>query len=161
MSSIARIPTAPVPLDWMNTAPGAAHPVFQLGPPTDFPGQIIPNPDNIQPMSDTESPTRLIGGKFSTDNFHGKAPVKTVGDQTPPLPKGYTLDSDSTTPPLPAGYKLDSETSNQKPDQKVSLDKLANASNDIPLDSYTHATERGLANIGQGIYQVPDALMHP
>lgn len=35
-------------------------------------------------------------------------------------------------------------------DDRSLLDHLANDPNTVPLDSYTHATERGIANIGQG-----------
>jgi hypothetical protein len=40
---------------------------------------------------------------------------------------------------------------------ETTLDNVANAPNTIPLDSYTHATERGLANIGQGAAQAVQA----
>lgn len=51
------------------------------------------------------------------------------------------------------------------PSDKPLLDQLASNPNNIPLDSYTHATERGLANIGQGLYQAAQgtvqAVRHP
>jgi hypothetical protein len=43
---------------------------------------------------------------------------------------------------------------------ETTLDNVANAPNTIPLDSYTHATERGIANIGQGAAQAVQAAGH-
>lgn len=58
-----------------------------------------------------------------------------------------------------------SSGSSAPPDNSSTLDKVANAPNDIPLDSYTHATERGIANIGQGAAQAVQAagqmIAHP
>jgi hypothetical protein len=73
------IPTAPVPLNWLDPQPGIVRPMFPVGPPADFGGAIIPNPDGIRPLPDTEAPgAQLSGAKFSTDNFNGKTPIKTV-----------------------------------------------------------------------------------
>jgi hypothetical protein len=49
-----------------------------------------------------------------------------------------------------ATYAPVAKTSTPPGDDRSLLDHLANDPNTVPLDSYTHATERGIANIGQG-----------
>jgi hypothetical protein len=105
MSSPAiKIPTAPVPLNWLDPKPGVVRPMFPLGPPADFGGAIIPNPDNIRALPDTESPgVQLSGGKLSTENFTGKAPIKTVGDPPKTLPADFAA-WDKPPATLPAEF---------------------------------------------------------
>jgi hypothetical protein len=78
-------------------------------------------------------------------------------NQSGSLPAGYTLD---TPTGLPAGYTLDSPAAKVpavKPpapaDSRSALQRYAEDPNTIPLDSYTHATEYGLNNIGKGVAQ--------
>jgi hypothetical protein len=57
------------------------------------------------------------------------------------------------------------DTATAAPDTRSLLDHLANDPNTIPLDSYTHATEHGIASIGQGVAQavqgVGNLVRHP
>ena len=104
-SAIA-IPTAKVPLNWLDSAPGAFKPLFPMGPPSDFGGAIYSNPENVVPLRDTDSATRLSGGAMSADNFHGKAALKTVsGGNTPPktLPADFAA-WDKPPATLPAEF---------------------------------------------------------
>ncbi|MCU1338849.1 MAG: hypothetical protein JWO19_4430 [Bryobacterales bacterium] len=75
-----QIPTAPLPDRWYRK--DVAHPLFpvpQQGASTDFGGMIIPNPDNLRVLPDTQSPADpLSRGVITADNFRGKAPLKTV-----------------------------------------------------------------------------------
>lgn len=68
---------APTPYHWWHQDEG--HPLYPMGPPADFGGSIIPNPDNLRVLSDLDTPSdQLTAGQFSTENFRGKTPVKKV-----------------------------------------------------------------------------------
>lgn len=131
--------------------------MFPMGPPSDFGGAIIPNPDSVQVLPDTQAPgARLTGGRISTDNFRGKVPIKTVSS-----PGQIDFSQYEQQP----AASIDFSKYEQPKDDRSLLDHLANDPNNIPLDSYTHATERGLANIGQGVAQAVQGtgqlLRHP
>jgi len=126
-----------------------------VGPPSDFGGAIIPNPNNIQGLPDTQAPgDRLDGGTLSTQNFQGKTPLHKVSSPSKApdsLPADFAA-WDKPADTLPANF-AGWDNHKAAPDNRSLLDRLANDPNKIPLDSYTHATERGLANIGQGAAQ--------
>jgi hypothetical protein len=74
-----QIPVAPTPERWWN--PAMPHPLYPApqGPPPDFGGTVLPNQNNVRALADTQAPAdQLRDGHMSTDNFRGKAPVRTA-----------------------------------------------------------------------------------
>lgn len=67
-----KIATPPLPQGWSTQHGG---PLFPMGPPSDFGGAILPNPDDIRPALDTQPPaTRLDGASFYGDTYKSKKP---------------------------------------------------------------------------------------
>lgn len=71
-----------------------AAPQTSEGAPADFPGQVLPNPNNIKPMADTDTPDNpdavksdqlLNGARFWNRPFRGKTP-KGVGTDKQAMP---------------------------------------------------------------------------
>lgn len=126
------------------------------GAPANFGGMVLPNPNGVKVSEDTDSggePTRLPNGvTFQQQNFTGATPsdvsnppraalATTVGDwftDNAPKPAAaapaqggdwFEQNAPKRTPPVEPGW----------------LDKQ------IPLDSYTHATEQGVQSVVRGM----------
>ena len=71
-------PTPPTPDRWYrNNVPHPLFPVPQQGAPADFSGPVIPNPNNVRVLPDTQMPAdALNSGQLSTDNFRGQVPLR-------------------------------------------------------------------------------------
>jgi hypothetical protein len=69
------IPAPPTPDHWWrNDMPHPVYPMPQQGPPSEFGGAVLPNPNGVEPTLDTQMPaTKLSGAQFAHDNFKGKA----------------------------------------------------------------------------------------
>lgn len=68
-----QIPTPPTPQHWSTQHGGPLFPYTppSQGAPADFGGTVLPNPDGIRPMADTDS-TAVRNPAFSTQNFYGR-----------------------------------------------------------------------------------------
>jgi hypothetical protein len=111
----------PTPSRWWRN--DEAHPLYPIpqGAPADFAGMVIPNPDNLRVLPDTQAPADVLSqGKLSTGNFTGKkTPLRKVSDNAMKLPPGAVLESaPATSQPamkLPPGAVLESGTAGAAP----------------------------------------------
>lgn len=71
--------TAPLQTEQVSAKRKTFGQRFSEGAPADFPGVVIPNPDHIKPLKDTDpAPVKKMtyGARFSTKNYTGRR----VGD---------------------------------------------------------------------------------